>query len=66
MTEPARDEPAYWLAALEARFAAEDREDRRADRARRRAGLPEPPREIRTYDGFADGSVTTRSLRGPA
>lgn len=46
------------IRALEARFVAEDREDLRANRARRRAGLPEPKRDIRTFVGFASGIET--------
>ena len=48
------------LAALEARFTAEDREDVHAERRRRRAGLPEPRRDIRCFDGFASGGFRMR------
>ena len=39
-------------------FEAEDREDRRKEAKRRRDGLPEPERDIRTFEGFADGGAT--------
>ena len=42
-------------------FEAEDREDRRVDAERRRKGLPEPERDIKTYPGFADGGATPRT-----
>ena len=42
-------------------FEAEDREDRRAEAQRRRDGLPEPKRDIRTFDGFANGGVAPRA-----
>ena len=45
------------LEALAEVFEAEDREDRRKEAQRRRDGLPEPDRDIRTFDGFADGGV---------
>lgn len=45
------------LEALAEVFEAEDREDRRKEAQRRRDGLPEPDRDIRTLDGFADGGV---------
>ncbi|MCT1615181.1 hypothetical protein [Kocuria marina] len=48
------------LEALNAEFEAEEREDRRADAERRREGLPEPVRDIRTYSGFADGGAAPR------
>ena len=49
------------LEALGKVFEAEEREDRRADAARRRQGLPEHRRgDIRTYEGFADGVATPR------
>ncbi|MDN5778862.1 MAG: hypothetical protein L0H96_18360 [Humibacillus sp.] len=60
MTGPAKGEPSGWLAALEAKFVAEDREDRRAERARRRAGLPEPDRDVQTFDGFAQSGARAR------
>lgn len=40
------------LEALAKVFEAEDREDRRAEAQRRRDGLPEPKRDIRTFEGF--------------
>lgn len=49
------------LEALGKVFEAEEREDHRADAARRRQGLPEPKRgDIRTYEGFADGGAAAR------
>lgn len=60
MTGPAQGEPDDWLAALEVKFVAEDREDRRAERARRRSGLPEPEWDIVTYKGFASERVEPR------
>lgn len=48
------------LEALNAEFEAEDREDRRREAERRRKGLPEPVRDIRTYSGFADGGAAPR------
>lgn len=41
-------------------FEAEEREDRRADAARRRQGLPEPVPHITTLEGFADGGAAPR------
>ncbi|WP_338813331.1 hypothetical protein WDY66_06305 [Dermacoccus nishinomiyaensis] len=49
------------LERLNDQFEAEDREDRRADAERRRKGLPEPERDIRAYDGFADGGAAPRT-----
>lgn len=48
------------LEALAEVFEAEEREDRRREAQRRRDGLPEPERDIRTFDGFADGGVAPR------
>ena len=48
------------LEALAEVFEAEDREDRRRDAQRRRDGLPEPKRDIRTFEGFADGGAAPR------
>lgn len=48
------------LAALEARFAAEDREDALGERTRQRAGLPEHRRDITPFDGFASGGSGAR------
>lgn len=48
------------LEALAEVFEAEDREDRRAEAQRRRDGLPEPERDIRTFDGFANGGAAPR------
>jgi len=48
------------LEALAKVFEAEEREDRRKEAHRRRDGLPEPERDIRTFDGFADGGAAPR------
>ena len=48
------------LEALAEVFEAEDREDRRAEAQRRRDGLPEPKRDIQTFDGFANGGAAPR------
>ena len=48
------------LEALAEVFEAEDREDRRREAQRRRDGLPEPKRDIRTYPDFANGGVAPR------
>ena len=48
------------LEALAKVFEAEDREDRRRDAQRRRDGLPEPERDLRTFEGFADSGVAPR------
>lgn len=48
------------LEALAAVFEAEEREDRRADAARRRQCLPEPKRNITTFKGFADSEAAPR------
>lgn len=48
------------LEALAEVFEAEDREDRRVEAQRRRDGLPEPKRVIRTFDGFANGGAAPR------
>lgn len=53
-TEDFRDS----LARLDAEIAAEDREDARREAARLKAGLPEPPRDLCTGPGWADGGVT--------
>ena len=37
-----------------------DAEDRRAEAQRRRDGLTEPKRDIRTFPGFADGGAAPR------
>ena len=66
MTGPAKGEPSDWLSVLEAKFAAEDREDRRAERARRRSGLPEPEWDIVTFDGFAVGGSLERGPDAPS
>ncbi|AQP51885.1 hypothetical protein [Tessaracoccus flavescens] len=50
------------LEALAEVFEAEDREDRRAEAQRRRDGLPEPKRDIRTFPGFADGGAAPRGV----
>lgn len=48
------------LEALAEVFEAEEREDRRIEAQRRRDGLPEPKRDIRTFEGFADSGVAPR------
>lgn len=48
------------LEALAEAFEAEEREDRRKDAQRRRDGLPEPERDIKTFDGFAGGGAAPR------
>lgn len=48
------------LSEVEARFAAEDREDRRRERVGRKAGTPRQKRDIRTFDAFASGGVVSR------
>jgi len=48
------------LEALGEQFEAEEREDRRMEAERRRTGLPEPERDIRTNEGFADGGAAPR------
>lgn len=48
------------LEALAEVFEAEEREDRRIEAQRRRDGLPEPERDIRAYEGFADGGAAPR------
>lgn len=45
------------LIDLEARIAREDLEDARVARMQRRAGLPEPRRNIRCFQGFAGSGV---------
>ena len=50
-----------WLLELEDQFQAESREDRRKQRARRRLRLPEPHRDIKTYEGWADTRVEPRA-----
>ncbi len=54
------DKPDAWLQELEDEINAEDREDRRRERERRRLGLPEPKREIKTFNGFADAGAAPR------
>lgn len=49
------------LKALAEVFEAEDREDRRKEAQRRRDGLPEPKRDIKTFEGFADGGAAPRA-----
>lgn len=48
------------LVRVAAEMEAEDREDRRIEAQRRREGIPEPERDIRAFDGFADGGATPR------
>ena len=47
--------------ALAEVFDAEEREDRRKEAQRRRDGLPEPERDIKTFEGFADGGAAPRA-----
>ena len=49
------------LEALAEVFEAEDREDRRVEAQRRRDGLPEPKRDLRTFEGFAEGGAAPRA-----
>lgn len=49
-----------WLLELDEQIAAEDREDSRAERERQRLGLPEPERDVRTFEGWAGTAVTPR------
>ena len=48
------------LEALAKVFEAEEREDRRKEAQRCRDGLPEPKRDIRTFEGFAGGGAAPR------
>lgn len=48
------------LGALAKVFEAEQREDRRKEAQRRRDGLPEPKRDLRTFEGFADAGASPR------
>lgn len=57
----AKDDLQAELEALGKVFEAEDREDRRKEAQRRRDGLPEPERDIRTFEGFADGGAAPRA-----
>lgn len=66
---PLSPEARKLAAALDAQFAAEDREiarqiarENREDRERAAKGLPpvERKRDIKTYEGFASGGVTGR------
>lgn len=49
------------MGALDARFAAEDRADLQDEVQRRRLGLPDPGRNLRVFDGFADTPTTERT-----
>lgn len=49
-----------WLLDLDVAIAAEDREDARAERERQRLGLPEPERDVRTFEGWAGVAGTPR------
>lgn len=55
---PMSDEARAALLALDAQIAAEDREDARLEALRVREGTPEPPRDLRTGPGWADGGLT--------
>lgn len=59
-TEMAAEYP-QWLLELEHQFQAEDREGRRRERERKRLGLPEPKREVVTFEGWADTRVEPRT-----
>lgn len=48
------------LEALAEVFEAEERKDRHIEAQRRRDGLPEPKRDLRTFEGFADGGAAPR------
>lgn len=61
MTHHPNDDLQTELEALAEVFEAEDREDRRKQAQRRRDGLPEPKRDISTFDGFADGGAAPRA-----
>lgn len=50
-----------WLLELEHQFQSEDREGRRRERERKRLGLPEPKREVVTFEGWADTRVEPRT-----
>lgn len=60
MTHHPNDDLQTELEALAEVFEAEDREDRRKQAQRRRDGLPEPKRDIRAFDGFANGGAAPR------
>lgn len=60
MTHHPNDDLQTELEALAEVFEAEDREDRRKEAQRRRDGLPEPKRDIRAFDGFANGGAAPR------
>ena len=60
MTHHPNDDLQTELEALAEVFEAEDREDRRTQAQRRRDGLPEPKRDIRAFDGFANGGAAPR------
>lgn len=49
------------LEALAKVFEAEERGDRGKEAQRRRDGLPEPKRDLRTFEGFADGGAASRA-----
>lgn len=61
MTHHPNDDLQTELEGLAEVFEAEDREDRRAEAQRRRDGLPEPKRDIRTFEGFAGGGAAPRA-----
>ena len=52
------------LEALAEVFEAEERADRRAEAQRRLAGIPEPERDLRTFEGFADFGAASRAEFG--
>lgn len=60
MTHHPNDDLQTELEALAEVFEAEDREDRRKQAQRCRDGLPEPKRDVRAFDGFANGGAAPR------
>lgn len=55
-----QNQPQAGLEALGKVLAAEEREDCRIETQRRRQGLPEPERDLRAFEGFADGRAAPR------
>ena len=48
---------------LDQQFAAEDRQIAQEITRRRRTGEPEPKRDLRGFEGFADGACSAREER---
>ncbi|SJN18578.1 hypothetical protein FM114_01480 [Luteococcus japonicus LSP_Lj1] len=48
------------MLALDRQIAMEDAEDARREHRRLKAGLPEAPRVITVFEGFAEGGATPR------